>query len=109
MSEHKTDLESAIAAADRGSISIGGPYERLPLASWLPGGRAVLKILEDAKAVIAERDGLRDASAPIVDRLQPYGSAMDGKTQQSVNRGSVAGRTLEDEVATLRKALEGLT
>ena len=59
MSEYGTALTRAIAAAERGSISIGSEYCKLPLADYRSEGRAVLAILEDAKAVIAERDGLR--------------------------------------------------
>lgn len=63
MSTYKTDLERAIEAAERGSLTIGGMNAegyatRLPVAAKTSEGRAVRVILEDAKAVIAERDRL---------------------------------------------------
>ena len=53
---YKTTLEHAIRAAAEGAISVGGSWRRLPLAPYLPAGRAVREILAEAEIIIAERD-----------------------------------------------------
>ena len=58
---YETTLEHAIRAADEGAISVGGSWRRLPLAPYLPAGRAVREILAEAEIVIAERDAFKAA------------------------------------------------
>lgn len=96
MSTYKTDLERAIEAAERGSLSIGGMNAegyatRLPVAAKTSEGRAVRVILEDAKAVIAERDRLRAAVSGAFGHLDKTG------VHGFANAKYILRKALEDE------------
>ncbi len=68
---YETTLEHAIRAAAEGAISVGGSWRRLPLAAYLPAGRAVREILAEAEIIIAERDAFKAEVERLKAALEP--------------------------------------